>query len=363
MTRGKNDNYYAILMAGGVGSRFWPSSKASNPKQFIDILGVGESLFQMTFKRLSRLIPTENILVLTNKNYVDRIKEQVPLIRDEQIVPEPEMRNTAPSILLGALKIRKMNTDARIVVAPCDHWIQQEDEFLDVLETAFESLKNEDRLLTLGVEPDSPNTGYGYIEFDKWDTGNIKKVKKFTEKPDLEKAERFLEAGNYVWNAGIFIWSADFIVQNFKQHLPEMYAIFEKGFDSLNTEKEDDFLKENYAKSDNISIDYGIMEKARDVYVIPVSFGWNDLGTWTSVQKELSKDENGNTVINSRLEAEDAENNIISIFSGKIVALKGLSDYIIVEDENVLMIVPKSDEQEIKKLRERVMKKYGNDLG
>ncbi|MUP46610.1 mannose-1-phosphate guanylyltransferase [Gramella sp. BOM4] len=363
MSRRKNDKYYAILMAGGVGSRFWPSSKASNPKQFIDILGVGESLFQITFKRLSRLIPSENILVLTNRKYVDKIKNQVPEIKDEQIVPEPEMRNTAPSILLGALKIRKMNPEGRIVVAPCDHWIQQEDEFLDVLETAFESLENQDRLLTLGVQPDSPNTGYGYIEFDKADKGEIKKVKKFTEKPDLATAEAFLEAGNYVWNAGIFIWSADFIVRNFRKHLPGMYAIFEEGLDNLNTERENDFLKENYAKSDNISIDYGIMEKARDVYVIPVSFSWNDLGTWTSVQKELSKDENGNTLINTRLEADNATNNIISTFNGKIVALKGLSDFIIVEDENVLMIVPKSEEQEIKKLREEVMKKYGNDLG
>lgn len=363
MTGSKNVNYYAILMAGGVGSRFWPSSKASNPKQFIDILGVGETLFQTTFKRLSRLIPPENIFILTNEKYVGMIQEQVPGIKEEQIVPEPEMRNTAPSILLGALKIRKKNPDALTVVAPSDHWIKEEDEFLETLKKAFESLENEDRLLTLGVKPDSPNTGYGYIEYDETDKSEIKKVIKFTEKPNLKKAEKFIEAGNYVWNAGIFVWKADFIIKNFKKHLPEMYRIFEKGIEVLNTPEEDKFLQDNYGQASNLSIDYGIMEKADDVYVIPVTFSWNDLGTWSSVQRELPKDENGNTLIKTRFKGVDSENNIISSLNSKIVVAKGISDFIIVEDENVLMIVPKSAEQEIKELREQVMDEYGNDLG
>ncbi len=363
MTGTKKDDYYAIIMAGGVGSRFWPSSKASHPKQFIDILGVGETLFQTTFKRLSKLIPSENIYVLTNRKYVEMIKEQIPHIKDEQIVPEPEMRNTAPSILLGALKIRKKNKKALTVVAPSDHWIEDEDIFLEVLKGAFESAEKKERLITLGIEPDSPNTGYGYIKYNKGDKNKIKKVEAFTEKPNLKKAREFVEAGNYAWNAGIFIWSAEFIIKNFKEYLPEMHSIFIKGEKVWNTNKEEKFLEQNYAKAENISIDYGIMEKSDAVYVIPVDFKWNDLGTWTSVQKELPSDENGNTLINVRLLAKNSENNIISTFSKKIVAIKGLSDYIIVEDKDVLMIIPKSEEQEIKQLREEVMKDYGDDLG
>ena len=363
MTGSKKDNYYAILMAGGVGSRFWPSSKASNPKQFLDILGVGETLFQTTFKRLSGLIPAENIYVLTNKKYVDMIKEQIPHIKDEQIVPEPEMRNTAPSILLGALKIYKQNPDSLIVVAPSDHWIKEEAEFMDSIQEAFNYAEEEDRLITLGIQPDSPNTGYGYIKYDKEAEGSLRKVERFTEKPGLKKAEKFLEEGNYVWNAGIFIWSSKFIVENFKEHLPEMYKLFEKGDEVWNKKEEKQFLEENYSKAANISIDYGIMEKADSVFVIPVSFSWSDLGTWSSVQNELPQDENGNTAINSRLVAENAENNIISTSNKKIVVLKGLSDFIIVEDKDVLMIVPKSDEQQIKEIRDKVMNDFGEDLG
>ncbi|MCM8567768.1 mannose-1-phosphate guanylyltransferase [Gramella jeungdoensis] len=359
----KKDNYYAIIMAGGVGSRFWPSSKASNPKQFIDILGVGETLFQTTFNRLSRLIPSENIYVLTNKKYVDMIKEQVPHIKDYQIVPEPEMRNTAPSILLGALKIYNKNPDALTLVAPSDHWIKDEEAFLETVQLAFDGVEKEDRLITLGIEPTYPNTGYGYIKYDKSEESQIKKVEEFTEKPSLKKAGKFLEAGNYAWNAGIFIWSARFIIENFKKYMPEMYGIFEKGEKLWNTNGENDFLEKNYHRASNISIDYGIMEKADSVYVIPVDFKWSDLGTWSSVQSELPSDDKGNTLINARLHSKDASDNIISSYNQKIVAIRGLSDYIIVEDKDVLMIVPKSEEQEIKELRESVMKEFGDELG
>ncbi|MCG9970102.1 mannose-1-phosphate guanylyltransferase [Christiangramia crocea] len=359
----KKDNYYAIVMAGGVGSRFWPSSKASNPKQFIDILGVGETLFQTTFNRLSTLIPSENIYILTNKKYVEMIKDQVPQIKDEQIVPEPEMRNTAPSILLGALKIFAKNPDALTIVAPSDHWIKDEAVFLETIQSAFDGVEKDDRLITLGIEPTFPNTGYGYIKYDKSEKNSLKKVEEFTEKPNLKKAEKFLEAGNYVWNAGIFVWSARFIIENFKKHMPEMYGIFEKGEKLWNTASEKDFLEKNYSRASNISIDYGIMEKADSVYVIPVDFKWSDLGAWSSVQSELPSDEKGNTLINARLHSHDASNNIISSYNKKIVVLKGISDYIIVEDKDVLMIVPKSEEQEIKKLREEVMKEFGDQLG
>lgn len=363
MTGTKKDNYYAILMAGGVGSRFWPSSKASNPKQFIDILGVGETLFQTTFKRISRLIPAENIYVLTNKKYVDMIKEQIPRIKDEQIVPEPEMRNTAPSILLGALKINKKNPESVVVVAPSDHWIKEEDDFIESIQLAFNYAEEDNRLITLGIQPDSPNTGYGYIEYDNKVEESIKKVDRFTEKPGLKKAKKFLEAGNYVWNAGIFIWNTKFIIESFKKYLPDMYELFQKGEAVWNTKDEQDFLDKHYSMASNISIDYGIMEKSDSVYVIPVSYKWSDLGTWTSVQSELPADENGNTAVNSRLVAEDSENNIVSTSDKKIVVLKGLSDYIIVEDKDILMIVPKSEEQEIKRIREKVMEDFGEDLG
>jgi len=363
MTGTKKDNYYAIIMAGGIGSRFWPASKASNPKQFIDILGVGETLFQTTFKRLSKLIPAENIYVLTNKKYVDIIKEQIPHIKDEQIVPEPEMRNTAPSILLGAHKIYKKNPKALTLVAPSDHWINDEDEFIESIQEAFNGVENSDKLITLGVEPTSPNTGYGYIKYNKEEEESLKKVAAFTEKPNAKKAKGFIEAGNYAWNAGIFIWSAKFIIENFKQYLPDMYAVFEKGADKWNTKEEEKFLEENYSKASNISIDYGVMEKSDSVYVIPVNFDWSDLGTWSSVKTQLPSDEDDNTAINCRLQSEDSENNIVSTIDKKIVVLKGLSDYIVVEDKDVLMIVPKSEEQQIKQLREKVMKDFGPDLG
>ena len=363
MTGTKKDNYYAILMAGGVGSRFWPSSKASRPKQFLDILGVGETLFQTTFKRLANLIPPENIYVLTNEKYVDMVKEQIPHISDEQIVPEPEMRNTAPSILLGALKIKKKNPNALTVIAPSDHWIENEKEFLESLQLAFDSVETRDRLVTLGIEPTFPNTGYGYIKYNSEDKNKLKKVEEFTEKPTQKVAERFIEAGNYSWNAGIFIWKASVIIDQFKKHLPEMYRLFQKGEKLLNTSEENRFLATNYPNAENISIDYGIMEKSEEVYVIPVTYKWNDLGTWSSVQSELPSDDNGNTAINTRVQLQNSQNNIISGQPQKIIAIKGLSDYIIVDDENVLMIVPKSKEQDIKKLREQVMKDFGDDLG
>ncbi len=363
MTGAKKDNYYAIIMAGGVGSRFWPSSKASNPKQFIDILGFGESLFQTTYNRLIGLIPAENIYVLTNEKYVEMIREQVPQIKYEQIVPEPEMRNTAPSILLGALKIYKQNPNALTVVAPSDHLIKDEDAFIESIKMAFDTVEKEDRLVTLGIEPTYPNTGYGYIKYDTGDKGDIKKVEKFTEKPNEKKAQKFIDEGNYVWNAGIFIWSTKFIIESFKEYLPDMFEILNKGDKVWNTKDEKVFLQENYSKAASLSIDYGIMEKSDSVYVIPVKYHWSDLGTWSSVQFELPSDEDDNTAVNCRLVASNSENNIVSTKDKKIVVLDELSDYIVVEDKEVLMIVPKSKEQNIKQIREQVIKDFGPDLG
>lgn len=358
-----NKNYYAILMAGGVGSRFWPVSTKRTPKQFLDILGVGESLIQTTFRRLAKFIPHENIYILTNKIYREMVQEHLPEVKEEQIVLEPEMRNTAPSILLGALKIRKRNKDAVMVVAPSDHWIQEQEKFIEEIEVAFEEVGKEKKLICLGITPTFPNTGYGYIKYEKEAQEEIKPVLQFTEKPNVRKAQKFLEEGNYAWNAGIFVWSADFIVENFKKHLPEMFRIFNKGEDYLNTPGEQDFLDQNYRLSENISIDYGIMEKSEQVFVIPVSFGWNDLGTWGSLQQELPQDKSGNTVVNCRFFPRDSKGNIVKSSANKIVVLDGLENFIVVDSEEVLLIMPKEKEQDIKNIREEVIDRFGEKLG
>lgn len=358
-----NKNYYAILMAGGVGSRFWPVSTAGYPKQFQDIMGSGSTLLQTTFRRLAKIIPKDNIYILTHQNYIDLVKEQLPKVKDEQIVGEPEMRNTAPSILLGAIKIREKNKDAIMVVAPSDHWIEKDEAFISNLQQAFDEVEKEDKLITLGIEPTFPNTGFGYIQYDRECEAGIKPVMKFTEKPSFKKAEQFIQEGNYVWNAGIFIWSVSFIIKSFEKYLPEMLRLFEKGKGLWNTDQEEKFLAENYGLADKISIDYGIMENSDKVFVIPAEFKWSDLGTWGSLHNELAKDEHDNAVVNAKLFPRDAERNIIRTERNKVVVLDGISDYIIVDTENVLLIAPKEKEQEIKEIRERVMGELGDKLG
>lgn len=345
-----NNNYYAILMAGGVGSRFWPVSTAQFPKQFHDMLGTGETLIQKTFSRLSQLIPAENILILTNEIYNDIVLEQLPQVSQEQILLEPAMRNTAPCILYASLKIQKMNPDAVMVVAPSDHWIEDEAAFISNLQQSFDFAQNSDVLVTLGIQPTFPNTGYGYIEYDKADTTALKHVAQFREKPDYETAKQFLASGNFVWNAGIFIWNVQAVTKAFRQFQPAMAALFEQGYESYNTVGEKEFINENYAKADNISIDYAIMENADNVYVLPATFDWNDLGTWGSLHDKLAKDENSNTVVNAKLFIENSSNNIIRTDKDKIVIIDGLNDYIVVDKENILLIYPKEKEQEIKKI-------------
>jgi len=359
----KNTNHYAILMAGGIGSRFWPVSTTQHPKQFQDILGVGSTLIQTTFHRLAKLMPSENIIILTHKDYKETVKEQLPQVKDDQIVLEPEMRNTAPSILLGALKIKKKNKDALILVAPSDHWIQGDIAFQENIEEAFQIVASEDKLITLGIEPTFPNTGYGYIQYKKDDSEGAKPVLKFTEKPSFKKAETFIEEGNYVWNAGIFIWSATFILESFKKYQPETFRLFYKGNDVYNTEKEQEFLDENYHKTQNVSIDYAIMEKSDSVYVIPAKFKWNDLGTWKSLEDELPQDDDHNTMVDGRLLPINSTGNIIKTQNNKIVVLDGLKDYVVVENDSVLLITPKKKIQEIKALREKAIEKFGEDLG
>ena len=345
-----NKNYYAILMAGGVGSRFWPVSTTDFPKQFHDMLGSGSTLIQKTFSRLSKLIPAENILILTNESYNNLVLEQLPMVKQEQVLLEPAMRNTAPCILYASLKIQKQNPDAVMVVAPSDHWIEDEDEFSRNLQQCFDFCQKENALMTLGIQPTFPNTGFGYIEFDKSDSNPIKKVNQFREKPDYETAKSFLQSGNFLWNGGIFIWSVKAITEAFEKFQPQMNALFQKGVESYNSSNEKKFIEENYANAENVSIDYAVMEKAKNVYVLPATFDWNDLGTWGQLHEKIDKDEYNNGVINAKVVMENASNNIVRSDANKIIVIDGLHDYIIVDKEGVLLIYPKSKEQDIKRI-------------
>ncbi|MFL1011756.1 mannose-1-phosphate guanylyltransferase [Flavisericum labens] len=358
-----NKNYYAILMAGGVGSRFWPVSTREFPKQFHDMLGTGDTLIQKTFGRLADLIPKENIYILTNERYNDLVLEQLPEVTQKQVVLEPAMRNTAPCILYASLKIQKENPDAVMIVAPSDHWIEDEKTFSSNVKQAFEFCSKNDALMTLGIQPTFPNTGYGYIEFDKTSPEAIKAVNQFREKPDYETAKMFIAQGNFLWNAGIFMWSVKSVIKAFKNNQPELYQLFERGIPSYNTGDESGFIKENYPNAENVSVDYAIMEKSNNVFVIAAEFDWNDLGTWGSLYDKLDKDSDNNAVVNARTLAEDATGNMISTRKDKIVVVDGIEDYIIVDKEEVLLIFPKSKEQDIKKTLQQVKDKFGEKYG
>lgn len=357
-----NKNNYAILMAGGVGSRFWPVSRATFPKQFHDMLGCGKSLLQSTFARLEKSVPAENIFILTNANYEKLVKEQLPLIENRQIVLEPAMRNTAPCILLAGLKIQKENPNAQILVAPSDHWIEDEEAFTKDILAAFDATQRQEILMTLGIKPTFPNTGYGYIKAEQFDKSPVKRVDRFTEKPDYKTAQAFLAEGSYFWNAGIFIWSAKAIVNAFKKHQPQMHRLFTSGLSELNSAKESAFLEENYAKAENNSIDYAILEKAENVYVLEATFDWCDLGTWGVLHEELPKDENLNVLVNStKYITKNASGNIVRTSKDKLVVIDSLQDYIVVDCDDALIIVPKEKEQDIKQIRANAVKKFGSN--
>ena len=356
----KNSNYYAVIMAGGVGSRFWPLSTQEFPKQFHDMLGKGQSLIQRTFERINSLIPSENMFIATNKTYEHLVLEQLKKTSKEQLLLEPVMRNTAPCILYAALKIFHQNPDGIMLIAPSDHWIEKEEEFLRNIQTAFAACSENDILMTLGMQPDAPHTGYGYIQFES-DASEIKRVRNFTEKPDIETAQQFLSSGDYLWNAGIFVWSVQSILKAFRELLPEMYELFDEE-NQLNTEKEVLFIEENYPKAANISIDFGIMEKASNVHVLPVDFGWNDLGTWGSLYHKLDKDGNMNATVNSKNIFRDAHGNMVRTQLGKRVVIQGLRDFIVVEKDDVLLICPRKDEQEIKQIVTDVKENFGPDF-
>lgn len=357
-----NSNFYAVLMAGGVGSRFWPVSTKNYPKQFHDMLGTGDTLIQKTFARLNRFIPAENILILTNRKYKDLCLQQLPMITASQVVLEPVMRNTAPCILYAALKVHKLNPDALMIVAPCDHWIEDEQEFERNILSSFKQALQPGAICTLGIRPSFPNTGFGYIEYrGKMLDSGFYAVERFREKPDYETAKLFLDQGNFLWNAGIFIWSVATILEEFRQYQLDIYNLLAQGMEVFNTAEEAAFIEESYPKAEDVSIDYAILEKAKTIYVIPATFDWNDLGTWGSLFDKLQKDAQNNALVNGQVLTEDASGNMIRLPKNKVAVIDGISDYIIVDKDDVLMIYPKSKEQDIKKILAKVKTTFGED--
>ncbi|WP_419869291.1 mannose-1-phosphate guanylyltransferase [Chryseobacterium sp. CT-SW4] len=342
----KSDKY-CVIMAGGIGSRFWPMSTQKFPKQFQDILGVGRTMVQQTYDRISKVVPKENIFVITNKEYVALSHQQLPELPQENIVGEPMIKNTAACNIYMANKIAEIDADATMIVLPADHLILKEDTFLKKVELAFELASKNDYLLTLGITPTRPDTGYGYIQFVEKKGSDYFKVKTFTEKPILEIAQNFLESGDFLWNAGIFVWSVKSIHQAFEMYLPEMAQQFMAC--EYNSNKEENCIEIIYPKVQKISIDNGILEKAKNVYVIPADLGWSDLGTWTSVYENTEKDENQNTGKLKHMLTYNATGNIIQIKNNnKAVVIDGLKDYIVVDTDKVLLICPRENDQLIK---------------
>lgn len=354
-----NKNYYVVIMAGGIGSRFWPYSRNEHPKQFLDVLGIGSTLLQMTYQRFLRLCPKENIIIVTNEAYASLVKEQLPELSKDQILLEPIRRNTAPCIAYACYKIYKKNKEANIVIAPSDHAIFKESLFEEAIKSALAAASGSDKLITLGIKPNRPETGYGYIQYHQDTLEPIKKVKTFTEKPQLDLARKFIESGDFVWNAGIFIWSAQAIIQSFNKYMTETAEIFEEGMSCYFTDQEDDFIKKAYSQCKNVSIDYGIMEKAENVFVVLGDFGWSDLGSWNSLHEIKEKDESLN-VVDANALMYDTNNCIIKGPKEKLVVVQGLEGYLVAVCENVVLICKKDEEQKFREFTSDVKSKKGN---
>lgn len=356
-----NKNQYVAIIAGGIGSRFWPKSRMSYPKQFLDILNTGKTLIQYTFERFEQFIPKENIFIVTSGEYASIVKNQLPDINDNNIVSEPSRKNTAPCIAFISFKILQDNPDATLIIAPADHLILDNTAFQLTCIKAIQFAETNDALVTLGIKPTYPNTGYGYIQHEGESVGNnIYKVKTFTEKPNLELAKTFLMSGDFLWNAGIFIWKAESIIQAFELLHPELYEIFSTEKESFNTQNEKDAIERIYPLCASISIDYAIMEKADNVFVIPSSFGWSDLGTWASAYDNLEKDYLGNAIAGDKVMVVDSTQCMISAPHDKLLLLQGLNDFIIVDTNDVLLICKKDKEQEIKEYVAEVKRNIGD---
>ena len=344
-----NKDIYAAIMAGGIGSRFWPASRTSKPKQFLDILGIGRTLIQSTYDRFLKICPKENIFILTHSDYVSLVKEQLPDIQDFQILTEPARKNTAPCIAYSAFKINKLNPNANIIVAPSDHIILNEDEFVRIANLTVDFVSKNNALATLGIRPTRPDTGYGYIQYVEEETApEIHKVKTFTEKPEKAVAQQFIKSGDFLWNAGIFIWNVKSILSSLETNLTEVYEAFAEAEKDMLTPNENKSVEDAFITSPSISIDYGVMEKAKNVYIVPSSFGWSDLGTWASLYAEKEKDYLNNSVNGNNVVVYDATNNSINVPDNKLVVIQGLENYIIVDTDDVLLICNKDEEQRIK---------------
>ena len=334
-------------MAGGLGARFWPFSRNDRPKQFLDFFGTGRSLLQMTFDRFRNVVPASNILIVSNVIYKDLILEQLPEIKPEQVLLEPARRNTAPCIAYAVNRIKAITDKANIIVAPSDHLILKEERFIETIKEGLDFVTNNNSLLTLGIKPSRPETGYGYIQVYEG-SSNPRKVKTFTEKPNAELAQVFFETGEFFWNSGIFLWNLQTIDSAFNVYLPEVATKFDAGSAFYNTDKEQDFIDEMYSSCPNISIDYGIMEKAEGVFVLCAEFGWSDLGTWGSLYELSDKDENQNVILKCDTIMYDSKDNIVALPNGKLAVIQDLSGYIVAESDNVLLICKRSDEQRIR---------------
>lgn len=355
-----NQHRFCVIMCGGIGSRFWPYSRTNRPKQFIDFLGTGRSLLQMSYDRILAIVPKENIIFVTNKQYAPLIKEQLPEISDNQILLEPARRNTAPCIAWAAYHIAAIDPQATMIVTPSDHLITREKEFEQSVISGLEFVENNEALLTLGIKPTRPETGYGYIQVGGKVSGNISNVKTFTEKPNVELAKVFLDSGEFFWNSGIFLWKASAIINALKEYAPDVTSTFERGLDCFGTEKEDKFIAENFAGCVNISIDFAVMEKAANVFVETVSFGWNDLGTWSALRDNSPKNSDGNVAQNCELLSYNSSGNIFAIHGKKLVVVDGLKDYIVADAGDVLLVCPISEEQRIKQMVNDAKLKFGD---
>lgn len=359
------DNNYCIIMAGGIGSRFWPLSRKSMPKQFLDILGTGRTLLQQAFDRFSKIIPPGNFYIVTSTDYAALVMEQLPEIGSHQVLAEPLRRNTAPCVAYAANKIKTINPNANLIVAPSDHLILKEEKFLEHISNGLEFVAANKVLLTLGIHPSRPETGYGYIQTGEKESfrhlDNLHQVKTFTEKPDLKMAEVFLESGEFFWNSGIFLWSLPTILTALETHLPEVATLFSQGEHLYNTPNEPAFINKIYSECMGISIDYGIMEKSDNVYVLTADFGWSDLGTWGSLYENKEKDDHGNVVTGNGVFTYDCSNTIINVNGERIAVLQGLEGFIVVESDNTLLVCRREDEQQIRQFVNDVLIAKGPD--
>ena len=353
-------NQYVAIMAGGIGSRFWPMSRTRYPKQFLDILGIGRTLIQQSFDRYSKVVPPENVFVVTSQEYVSIVQEQLPELPAANILAEPSRKNTAACIAYIAFHLQAKDPDAVMIAAPADHLVTETEQFIHTAQKALEFVESINALVTIGIKPTHPNTGYGYIQHDLTPAAtDVFKVKTFTEKPNEEIAKAFMASGDFLWNAGIFTWKVKNILHAFEMHLAEVYEVFAAEKEHFNAATEREAIERIYPQCTNISVDFGVMEKASNVFVIPASFGWSDLGTWNSAWDNMEKDYFGNAVVGKQVMVVDANNCMVHASDDKLVLLQGLRDYIIVDTDDVLLICKKEKEQQIKEYVAEVKRNMG----